>query len=60
MTGKYFIYFKIMIIKHIRSENLNFENFLSFALNMIGIVLYGVCVSLERAYISAVRSGFST
>ena len=32
MTGKYFIYFKIMIIKRIRSENLNFENFLSFVL----------------------------
>ena len=32
MTGKYFIYFKIMIIKPIRSENLSLKNFLSFAL----------------------------
>ena len=45
MTGKYFIYFKIMIIKRIRSENLNFEKFSELCFkNMIGIVLYGVCV----------------
>ena len=61
MTGKYFIYFKIMIIKRIRSENLNFENFLSFALKYDrNSTLWCVCVSLEGAYISAVRSGVST